>query len=94
MFRANRCSVESCVGRMIHRITLDTTSGDRVVDLRVERKVRTGLGVVWCRAMRCSVHSGMMGWRDGIMGVGGSTGLGDRRFKGFVLIVIYGKERS
>lgn len=59
MFRASRCSVESCVGRMIHLITRDTTSGDRFVDFRVERKVRIGLGVVRCRARRWSVQSGM-----------------------------------
>jgi hypothetical protein len=46
MFLARRCSVESLEGRMIQRMTRETMRGDRFVDLSVDRKVRTGLGVV------------------------------------------------
>lgn len=46
MFRESRCSVESCVGRMIQRITRDMMSGFTELDCRVDRNVRMGLGVV------------------------------------------------
>ena len=45
---------------MIQRITHDTTSGDTSVDFRVERKVKTGLGVVECNDSRWRVQSGIL----------------------------------
>lgn len=46
MLRANRCSVDKDAGRMIHRATRDTTSGESFDDFKVDRKVRSGFGVV------------------------------------------------
>jgi hypothetical protein len=45
---------------MIHRITRDTTSGDTFADLRVQRKVEKGFGVVECNETRCRVQSGIV----------------------------------
>jgi hypothetical protein len=59
MFRVSRCSVESLDGRIIHRITRDTTSGDTFADLSVERKVKRGFGVVECNESRRRVQSGI-----------------------------------
>ena len=52
MFRASRCSVDSFEGRIIQRMTRETTSGDVFVDFNVERNVKIGLGVVLWRARR------------------------------------------
>jgi hypothetical protein len=49
---------------MIQRITRDTTSGDTSVDFRVERKVKTGLGVVECNDSRWRVQSGILAGYD------------------------------
>lgn len=48
------------MGRMIQRITRETTSGLTFDDARVDRKVERGLGVVLCRARRWRVQSGML----------------------------------
>lgn len=60
MFRASRCEVEIVLGRITQRTTRDTTNGEMFEDLRVERKVKRGLGVVECRARRWRVQSGMV----------------------------------
>lgn len=59
MLRARRCSVESLVGRIIQRITRDTTKGVMFEDLRVERKV--AMLVVGWRERRWRVQSGIVG---------------------------------
>ena len=51
--------MEILVGRMIQRITRDTTSGVTALEARVVRKVASGLGVVVCRARRWRVQSGI-----------------------------------
>lgn len=66
MFRARRCSVEILVGRIIHRITRETTRGLMLLVLRVDRNVDSGLGVVLCKARRWSVQSGIV---DELVGV-------------------------
>jgi hypothetical protein len=60
MFLARRCSVEILVGKMIHRITRDTTSGLTELDARADRNVDTGLGVVLWRASKWRVQSGIV----------------------------------
>lgn len=60
MLRARRCSVEILVGRMIQRITRETTRGLMGLDLRADRKVDIGLGVVLWSARRWRVHSGIV----------------------------------
>jgi hypothetical protein len=60
MFRARRCSVESFEGRIIQRMTRDTTSGDAFADFIVDKKVKMGLGVVLWRARRWSVQRGIL----------------------------------
>ena len=65
VLRARRCSVERLVGRMIHRITRETTSGEMLAVRRVERNVERGFGVVWWRARRWMVRRGMVGvWME------------------------------
>jgi len=66
MFRARRCSVDILVGKIIQRITRETTRGLAVLDLRVERNVDKGLGVVLWRARRWSVQSGIVNEVDGV----------------------------
>jgi hypothetical protein len=58
--RARRCSVDMAVGRIIHLITRDRTSGEMFADLRVERNVERGFGVEVWRARRWIVHSGIL----------------------------------
>jgi hypothetical protein len=65
MLRASKCSVEIYVGRMIQRITRDTTSGLRFDDARVDRKVDKGFGVVVWSARRWIEQSGILNSNDG-----------------------------
>jgi hypothetical protein len=60
MFCARRVSVEREKGRTIQRNTWETTSGETLLDLSVERNVEMRFGVVAVREMRCKVQSGIV----------------------------------
>ena len=64
MFWASRASVERVAGRIIQRMTRETTRGLTLEDLRAERKAARGLGVVVWRERRWRVQSGMMRFGD------------------------------
>lgn len=56
MFRASSAGTEMEVGRMIHRITFEITSGLREVEGRMERK----FGIEVVRERRCKVQRGIV----------------------------------
>jgi hypothetical protein len=58
MLRPRRVSVDWWLGRIIHRMTRDTTRGEISEDLRVVRKAERG--VVGFRARRWIVQSGIL----------------------------------